>query len=251
MIPYKSYANPLITEAVIDFQVEHLPEISLSNLENLQNILKDDYPLFKHQSEIKTEIINSPEDIKAQTSQKIIGFILINNLNNQFLQTGLDRFTFSRLAPYEGWELFREEARRLWNIYQSETHPIKINQIGVRYINRLDIPFDDQGLINIENYLKTFPEISPNLPQELKNYFIKLDIAQEDINGLLIIQQTLVDLPGDNKIGIVLDIGLSCETNFSNDIDSQWQFLEKLRIRKNEIFEACITDQTRSLLNNA
>jgi uncharacterized protein (TIGR04255 family) len=92
------------------------------------------------------------------------------------------------------------------------------------------------------------PEVSPDLPQGLSDYFMQLQIPQEDLEGMLVLNETLMPPPEDNVVSVLLDIDLFCEVNFPGDKNAQWDLLEQLRVRKNEVFEACITDSTRRLL---
>jgi uncharacterized protein (TIGR04255 family) len=76
----------------------------------------------------------------------------------------LDGFAMSRLAPYENWNAVRDEARRLWDIYRSIAKPSKLIRLAVRYINRIDMPLP---LGDFKDYLRTVPDVSPDLPQGL------------------------------------------------------------------------------------
>lgn len=69
-----------------------------------------------------------------------------------------DRFLFSRLEPYPGWNAFRAESLRLWDIHAALARPMELQRIGLRYINRLDISPDAPDL---EQYLASPPK-KPN-----------------------------------------------------------------------------------------
>lgn len=139
----------------------------------------------------------------------------------------------------------RDEARRLWDIYQTATNSETIIQVAVRYINRLDLPlpFND-----FKEYLLTIPEISPKISQGLSDYLMQLQIPQEDIRAMLVLTEALIPPLNHDVVSVVLDIGLSSNVTFSGKMDEHWSLLETFRIRKNEIFEGCITDKTRELL---
>src|SRR5207253_4384748 len=111
---------------------------------------------------------NAPPAIGVRTH---IGYTFTSSDGLQAFQSRLDGFTFSRLAPYNGWESFCSEARRLWNIYREVTQPQAVTRAAVRYINRLDLPLPIRDL---KDYLRTVPEVSPDLPQGLSGYFMQL-----------------------------------------------------------------------------
>lgn len=244
MQPSKHYTKTSITEAVIDLRVEIPSEITLSTLKSLQRDVELEYPMCEEMVTFQGEF-QAGSSITATASQTPIGYRFISEDNKQIFQARLDGFTFSRLAPYEKWESFRNEARRLWNIYQVAINPKSLNRVAVRYINRLDLPLP---LNDFKDYLRTVPEVSPDLPQGLSNYFMQLQIPQEDLNGMLVLNETIIPPPEDNVVSILLDIDLFCQVNLPGDKNVQWDLLEQLRIRKNEVFEACITDSTRKLI---
>jgi uncharacterized protein (TIGR04255 family) len=54
--------------------------------------------------------------MQADTTHQHSGFKFTSLNKQQILQAQIDGFTFSTLAPYDRWELFRDEARRLWEL---------------------------------------------------------------------------------------------------------------------------------------
>ena len=240
----KHYIAAPITEAVIDLQVEFLYEMTLSILTDLKRSIKSDYPVCDEIVAVEGEI-EAGSSVAARASQTLIGYRFSSGDRKQILQARLDGFTFSRLAPYDKWETFRDEARRLWELYRAVANPKSVNRVAVRYINRLNLPLP---LSDFKDYLRTVPEVSPDLPQGLSDYFMQLQIPQEDLDGMLLLNEAIISPLGDNVISVLLDINLFCNGNFPSEEDMHWNLLEKFRVRKNEVFEACITDKTRGLI---
>ena len=98
-------------------------------------------------------------------------------------------------------------------------------------------------------YFRTSPEISPDLPQRLMSFFMQLRIPQDDLETQALINQTAMPPPRDGIVAILLDIDLFRESDLPKDETGLWNLFEKLHVRKNEVFEACITDKTRELFN--
>src|SRR6202007_3259742 len=67
------------------------------------------------------------------------------------------QFVFSQLAPYPGWDVFFERFRRDWGLWKRTLGYRKITRIGVRYINRIDIPAAITPIIQQEDYLNIYP----------------------------------------------------------------------------------------------
>lgn len=248
MQPLRHYTNPSITEALIDLRAEISSEVTLSTLKDVQRSVELEYPVCQQVMALQGEFQpgeGESLEAKAKASQSYLGYRFSSSDGKQLFQARFDGFTFNRLAPYDRWETFRDEARRLWRIYWAAVNPKIVRRIAVRYINRLDLPLP---LNDFKDYLRTVPEISPDLPQGLRDYFMQIQIPQDDLNGMLVLNQAIIPPFSDNVVSVVLDIDLYSDVELSANEDAYWEFLEQLRIRKNEIFEACITDSTRRLL---
>ena len=183
--------------------------------------------------------------VAASAKQEHTGYVFTSTDKKQVLQARFDGFTFSRLAPYREWESFRDEARRLWTVYRERTSPAEVLRLAVRYINRFDLPGPNTEL---KDFFRTTPEISPDLPQTLSSFFLRVVIPQDDLNGQLLINQTIIPPASPDAVSVVLDIDLFRDTEVPDREDGIWQFFEQLHDRKNDVFEACITDRARELI---
>jgi uncharacterized protein (TIGR04255 family) len=237
------YRNAPITEALIDIQVELPSETPLSAIESAFHMVKEDYPTKKNRVVIEGQF-SGGESVGASAKQKHVGFAFYSQDGKQIVQARLDGFTFNRLKPYGSWPELSNEAKRLWIVYRDAVRPIKMTRIAVRYINQLDVPwpFDD-----FKDYLRTVPEISTALPQTLSSFFMRLEFPQADFEGMLVLTQSSVPPPHSGLASFILDIDVIKEnSNLTSDVEV-WALIERLRIRKNEVFEGCITDKTRAL----
>jgi uncharacterized protein (TIGR04255 family) len=159
-------------------------------------------------------------------------------------QAQLNGFTFSRLAPYESWNRFCAEARRLWQIYRDCLKPAEVTRLAVRYLNRLDLPGEH---VEIKDFLLTAPEIAPGLPQTLAGFFMQLQLPIEDLRCKVLLNETIVEPVKSGTVSVVLDIDLFRTENLPQDEESIWNLYEQLHVKKNDIFEACITNRAREL----
>ena len=241
----KHYSRAPITEALIDLRAELPDGVTLATLIDVHSSIKADYPMRQDFLMVQGQMV-AGASVGATASQTQIGYIFSSSDQKQIFQARLDGFTFSRLAPYDRWETFRKEAQRLWSIYQSVTKPKRINRLALRYINRLDLPLLFEYF---KDYLRTVPEVSPELPQGLSGYFMQLQIPQEDLSSLLILNQAVIPAPMPDVVSVLLDIDLFREIDLPDDYSALWDVLEQLHTRTDQVFEACITDRTRELIN--
>lgn len=244
MPPQLPYPNAPITEAIIDIRVQ-LPEgTGVAELERVHEGLEAAYPTKRKRMQAEFHGEMGERGATAAARSKHIGYLFRSRDEKLVFQARLDGFTMSRLAPYESWDPFRDEARRLWNVYRSVLKPIRVTRLAVRYINRLDLPFP---VTELKDYLRTVPEVSSDLPQELAGYFMQLRIPQEDINSVLLINQAIIEPAEPGVASVVLDIDVFRVDDPPTDEKDIWDFFEVLRECKNHVFEACITPKAREL----
>lgn len=243
MVDQQHYPKAPITEAIIDLRVELPEKMTIHDLEKVHLGYENTYPTRKNRN-LASGRMELGQKVSATASSRQIGFLFISGDEKQVFQARLDGFTMSRLAPYGSWDPFRDEARRLWNTYRSIANPVKIVRLAVRYINRLDLPLP---LRDFKDYLRTVPEVSPDLPQELAGYFMQLTIPQKDIKSMVLLNQTIIPPSRPDVVSVVLDIDIFRSEEPPSDEEHVWSFFEELHRRKNEVFEACLTDQAREL----
>lgn len=76
---------------------------------------------------------------------------------------------------------------------------------------------------------------------------MQLRIPQEDITSLLLLNQAIIDPAGPDVASVVLDLDLFRVDDLPTTEVDIWSFFEELHERKNNVFEACITDKAREL----
>jgi uncharacterized protein (TIGR04255 family) len=247
----RRYKNAPITEAVIDLRLQLPDDAKVEALLGLKAQLPVPYappkPFFEG---IATFDLNptGPAPV-ARTARSHRGYLFTRADERRVLTVKLDGFSYSSLAPYDRWRTFIQEARELWQHYRDAFHPKVITRVALRYINRINIPLGTTGLVRLEDYLKTYPQIADDLPQNTMSGFImQVQVPQPDIESTLIVNQTIVDSPQPDRFSVVLDLDLFRLVQWEpTDDDMVWGFFEVLRQRKNQAFEASITDSTREL----
>lgn len=241
----RHYSRAPITEAIIDLKVTLPEDFSVDNLENIHSHISDHFPV-KEPIHAGSLLFQSGPSIRIDASREHHGFLFRSKDGLRIFQATLSGFTFNHLAPYDTWEEFSRDARRLWEIYKDTCRPSSVIRAALRFINRLDLP---GPVLDFKDYLRTVPEVAPDLPQGLSTYFMQLQIPQEDLNCMLIINEAFTPPTSPELVSVILDFDLFREQTWQSDDENIWRFLEELRHRKNQAFEASITDKTRRLID--
>jgi uncharacterized protein (TIGR04255 family) len=239
----RHYANAPITEGLIDIRVAVPSEFNLGSLDPFCERVRGEFPSREDRS-LFEGLFTPGKQPEASAKQTKIGYLFRSGDGKYVLQARLDGFTFSRLKPYENWMVLRDEAKRLWEIYREIVRPSQVTRVAVRYINQIDIPLP---IFELKDYFRTYPEVSPELAQDLSALLMQLQIPQKDLQALLVLTQTGVPPPSPDVASVILDIDLFIERSDFKSDDEIWEVFEAFRARKNEVFEGCITDKTRQL----
>jgi uncharacterized protein (TIGR04255 family) len=239
-----TYPRAPITEAVMDIRVHARDGLTVEDLRGLGKGAVEEFNQVneRFQFAAATRIVPGALATTQTVTPTKVGFEFRSAAGDKVVQAQLDGWSFSKLAPYERWETFRNEGRELWTKYREVAQPKQITRMALRYVNRLDLPlpFDD-----FRRFLRTVPEIAPDLPQGLSNFFLQAQIPQLDLEAMLVINMTMVPPPTATVASVVLDLDLFRTTNLPNAEEQIWAYFEQLRTRKNQAFEACITDAMR------
>ena len=171
------------------------------------------------------------------------GFFFRSPNERKIVQARLDGFTFNKLKPYENWELFSSEAKRLWSIFCQVANPIKITRVALRYINKIFFPLP---MKDFKEYILTIPEVAPNLPQGLTHLFARLVIPKPEIEALAIITETMEEPNQDQKLPFIFDIDVFKGIDYSEP-DRIWKDFEELRQFKNEVFFNSLTEKAKEM----
>lgn len=242
----RHYDKAPIKEAIIDIQIENPPSLTLANFEKVEMSPPQGYaerkPIMMGQLRGRLE----GGVLTATAQQDQMGYAFVGGEGKHNVQFRMNGFTFSRLAPYQAWEQLRSEAKTLWNSYRKIVGAVPVVRVGLRYVNQLDLPMP---IRDFRDFIRIYPEISSDLTQQLAGFFLQVQIPQEDLGAMLILNETMVPPSGPNIASMVLDIYVFKEGLKLESDDDVWSTLETLRLRKNLIFEGCITNNTRELIS--
>jgi uncharacterized protein (TIGR04255 family) len=236
------FDNAPIREAIIAIQVHDLPDSIVEELSKLIQDVKDTYPNSTPMSLSRFVGEISPQRTAASTHQKSLGLQFNSADSKQIFQARLNGFSFHRLAPYESWKPFRDEAFKLWGLYRKVVGPVKTVNFSVRYVNALVVPAPGR----LEDHLRVYPHLPPELPQVLRNYYMRLDLPLEDKeagDGILTMTQTLLPSEQPGTWSILLDNLFMYGALGVRDDDTLWKRIDAVQAVKNRVFLATLTPE--------
>ena len=123
-------------------------------------------------------------------------------------------------------------------------HP-SVARIGVRYINRIDIPISGP-IVEYEKFINVYPKL-PDVLGPVNAYGVQAVLPIVDIGCKLTLNSAIVASPILDHASFVVDQDISKEVDAPQSDNAIYELLSEIRKRKNIIFEACITDSAREL----
>lgn len=236
-----------ITEAIVDFQTQPADGCDLASLQKLAAGLDPKYAIQGPIIDVQTSLsLSNAQDPQSETRSREVGVRLTTDDTKFVLQLRLDRFTLSRLEPYESWEQMNSEARRLWRRYCEALNPEVVTRVATRYINRLNLPLKHGE--TFQNYLPKAPDVPDELPQGVIDFLQRIEIFNPELEVRAVVIQLLES--GAARAGavpVILDIDVFKNAESKPDTENIWQLLEKMRTFKNEVFFASLTESAVEL----
>lgn len=240
-----NYPRPPITEAVIGFEFKDTK--SVDDLSSISPKFRDCYPNFERIQSIDFDIQPSGHNNLVNNTNIHLntnGGIRLSSLDmNKILLAWPKTLSISQLAPYPGWETYFERFKHDWKIWKRTLGFRELNRVGLRYINRFDIPFID-GKIRHEDYINIYPKLPGEWP--LHQYALQLTLPVAE-NVIAQINSAIIESPLLNHLSIVFDLDIATHTETPQNDNDIFELLEWMRHQKNEIFESVITDTSRKL----
>lgn len=151
----------------------------------------------------------------------------------------------SQLAPYPGWDEFFRRFVRDWKVWKRVMGFQTIARLGVRYINRIDIPLSGH-VVEHETFLNVYPKL-PDILGPVGAYAVQVVLPIEDIGCKLTLNSAVVPAPILDHASFVIDQDIAKEVDLPQSDKAIYELLNEIRVRKNNVFEACISNRAREL----
>lgn len=242
------YPRPPIVEAVIDFRFAS--EVQAASLVHaLGSTLREKYAGERKNSDL-IELAASVEKDYVATSARRSGHatFLQSSDGLRLLGCGNSMLSVHVLAPYSGWENFRDQAQEAIQVLPDGIRNESLASLSIRYINRFSFPTTAQMSIN--DYLVVMPPRPDGMPAQLSGFHMITQTRDPEDGTTALL--TMASAPPDDKTGnpvVIYDLTVQRAgkplCGLGND---EWvSIIEVLHSQHRDIFEASITDHMRDL----
>jgi uncharacterized protein (TIGR04255 family) len=243
----KHLPNAPITEAVIDFQVKPKKGLALTDIEKAFSSLSFGYYIKGRISEGSVTFGQTAEGqpLSASSASSVVGLRLHSQNEKYVLQVRCDRFTLSRLPPYEDWDSLIAETKRLWALYLELLAPVSVVRIATRFINNLRLPMHEGDLFKL--YINEFIDVPQGIPQAVESFLQRFQLSDPGSGARVILTLALNELAPDGIAPVILDIDAFKLTSINPTDNYIWDELAALKDLKNASFFQTLTQKAVEL----
>jgi uncharacterized protein (TIGR04255 family) len=158
---------------------------------------------------------------------------------------GPDLLSVNHAKPYSNWHTFKVMIADALQVYRDVNEPAGARRIGLRYINRIEIPEEQ---VAIEDYLLAAPKMPEQVPQFFATWAQRVQVPIASVNGVLVVQSGSLPDPKQEKVVFLLDLDLFIDAGTASvPLGKATDWVEEAHAAVEGAFEACITDGTRAL----
>ena len=231
-----NYRRAPIIEAVVEFQ--YAEPIDFRLVGRMAVRIAGRYDIDETEEELGTTIsFGQP----ATHTRRPVARKLSSRDRRHSCRISLTGVLFSELAPYEGWSVFEPRILRDFETLADISGFPALKQIGMRYVNRIDI---HRG--RNEGWIAS--DFLTNAPQPVPTHFIQqVEYVPSEIRqfNVKIFTATVVS-PVPYSDALILDIDV-IKQGAPKGIDDIQVILGEMRNERNKIFESSITDRAREI----
>lgn len=226
-------------EAVIHWQAHAGKQLEPEALREALAQHLPDYPVLQFQQDIRFSVEGAADDTPEFAKQvQWNGFRLQDKQGRHVAQFTPKGVIFSRLEPYEQWETFKAEAIRFWNLFLELAEPTVIQQLGVRYINRIPLENGEQP----STYLTRASYLLPGLEFSPESFFYKDTYEIPGYPYSIHWVRTIQPQQSSGQQALIIDIDVFTNELLQLDQETLTRRFQEMRWLKNKVFFSSLTD---------
>lgn len=238
------YEAPPIQEAICELHFELPKPLDREAIQRMQAVWQSQYPNQQVVTEKSLEVRFGMEGVDT-TSNEVGHKLIARSADEKDLaQMGKSFVAVNRLKPYLGWEeSFRDtilqRLREVTSVYGFE----RISRIGLRYINRIDLPQHPARWADWFTFRPPVPADMGDCGGEFAWHF------RHDLESDLKCSINFVTLPQTTpaESSVILDIDVIWRG--SRLVSESPAGLETVHLPHRKLFEGYVLDKTRNLFH--
>ena len=240
-----NYTSPPIREAVCEFVFEGGRPWDVTFPGRFYENIKADYPAPPTEEavlEAEFGAAHGTQNVKVRQSPGKVQFSSLDGA--RMIKLGRNVLSVHRIGPYPGWLSFRSSIEGPLAAYVNLASPPRIRRLGIRYINRIEVPAGVQP----RDLVRGLPEVVEGIPTPDEAYLVRRESWFRDRDAKLLLTLASIAIAPEGLSGILVDIDIIRDLQ-ETSVQLAMSQVDDLKQKLNGSFEALITDEARRMFN--
>jgi uncharacterized protein (TIGR04255 family) len=236
----RRYSNPPILEVVCEVRFNETEPWDWTIPGLMYERVSGAFPV-KRQEPVLQVAINTTQEGQTIQSGPVAKMQFLRQDGSALIQVQPNILAVTHLRPYPEWPQFRALVLEQLATYAEVSGQRDVARLGLRYINRIQIP---TVKFELEDYFATVPTVGAGIPDLFQSFLMRVDILHEEPPRMTL-RLTLGSLPleAPNIAPILLDLDAFTVEGDIPGIDAVPAWLNLAHDRIEAAFDKSFTDR--------
>jgi uncharacterized protein (TIGR04255 family) len=239
----RNYQKPPLIEALCEFQfISDSWDWTIPGL--IYQQINQRFTKKRQLSKVEFELKQDSKDVSQRIRGDVERIQFMNEDESQLVQVGPNLLAVNSVASYPHWSNFRVLIHEMFDVYRNIANPSSIKRIGLRYINRIDIP---EATLDLSTYFDLEPKLPDQLPHDFASLFMRIELPYLSDSSVFILTFGSAPEKSNDQSSFILDLDFVTRANTNILFETCENWIENAHTNIEIAFEACITDRLREL----
>lgn len=240
----RKYKKPPIVEVSCEFRFKVKDPNDLTVPGRFYNKVEKLYPLKDELLGFEMGIEMKAKDIQQQVRQRMLGMEYKSKEGNELVRVAPNQLSVHRLPPYPSWEGFSPVVKSAYQEFQEIVQPESLERVGLRYIDRVEIPSKEFAL---KEYFRIYPETPESGLTNCVHFLMRMEFPFNSDRDMLRVMMLDQETTSRDKTAILLDWDYFLVKPEQIEMNKVWEWVEEAHNHILEAFEQSLTDSCRKL----
>jgi uncharacterized protein (TIGR04255 family) len=237
------YQEPPIVEALCEFQfISNNWDWTIPGI--IYQQVYQRFPKKRQVRQVEVKVMPETKEVSQAIPEIVERIQFSSDDGHQLFQVGPNMLAVNCVGFYPKWSDFSVLIHEMYDIYRSIANPSSIKRIGLRYINRIEIP---ETRFEISSYFNIEPKLPDEIPNNYVNLFMRIELPFTSSNGILALTFGSTPVKKVDQSSFILDLDYSTQPNLNIEFEMCGSWVENAHSDIETAFEACISDRLREL----
>jgi uncharacterized protein (TIGR04255 family) len=235
------YDKPPVIEALCEFRFKSSQPWDWTIPGLVYEQIREQFPKKRQENVLEVAMQPGENKVLHQMKAGVARMQFLNEQENALVQVGPDLLAVNHLPPYPKWDAFKTLILEQLAVYRNIANPETLTRIGLRYINRVEIP---AKRIELEEYFRTLPQVPEPIPQTFPSFVLHVDIAYENPSSALRFIFGSAPSEPPEKLTFMLDLDMFGIGENVPSMEQLANWIEVAHERIEAAFDASFTEKT-------